>query len=1120
MNNLENGCNIVSRLLPLGFKKEFCTFLDKPNRTLTERERILDKLNEPLDEDIRAMELYMFTLVTSHWQSSKKDIFNKKDESITAVSDSELNESKNYGIDKIFEILKLSLSFAESGDKCSLNTLWEKIRNLDSTMLTLVVSLFNQMCMIINYAESAQRIRQNRRFEREFNVEENDILNIATHSLRNTIKKLISAGVDKDMIYQAICEQEVDLVVTAHPTQAQRISVIKCCQKIGELIVYLDRNDLTPFEEIDARCEFQRTLAMLWNIDTLRRARPTPVDEVQNTVNTIEETVFNTLPTFLRKVDQILDEFGMNPLPPTRTLFKYSSWVGGDRDGNPFVTAKVTRLSVINMRLRACNIFLKKIEDLMFEIPIVSTNEKLKKYIDDLPDIEFYVKLVPGHQIYSGDITSDPTVSLRPFMGFIPEYELYRRLLHYIRIRLLATRDYYLDALNHGHSVNSETRRALAFHSTEQLLEPLLIMYESLEDYDTEVKERIKDDKYMDRNISISWITSKSVSAKLGRGMLLDVIRQISAFGLSLMRLDIRQEASKHENAMNEICNYAGIGNYLEFTEKEKQEFLLSCLKSKRPLIPYRLNWSKDTAEVLETFYECSHLGAEALGSYIISMCMKPSDVLCVQVLQKEYFSTISADSEVHAEINNIDSFIKRRSSSINSISSSCNHPVCHSSNNNINMVIGSTESPKSSAAILSSLASKRMRVVPLLETVEALNSAEETLETLLSNEWYLNYVKTVDKGIVEVMIGYSDSSKDGGRLTSSWQLYNTQERLSNIAAKYGVVMVFFHGRGGSVGRGGGPQHLAILSQPQNTINSLMRITVQGEAITQSFGLSEVAYKTWETYCSAILTARFTSINISTSIGLQIEVKDKWRDLLDQMSDISMKEYRKIVFGENNHDFTSDEFVEYFRSVTPEKEISELNLGSRPSKRKSGGIETLRAIPWVFAWTQIRSHLPVWLGLGTALSEMKKQNKLNQISEMYQNWPFMKSFFDLISMILLKADPEIFDLYNKILAPKRLQKIGDLLISKLKETIELVLEVTKEEKLLDSDCVTRRAILLRFSWLTPCHLVQIECIDRRRKILNLSLDQDCDENSTELSKIENALKISIQSIAAGMKFTG
>ncbi|KAH8739084.1 phosphoenolpyruvate carboxylase [Cryptosporidium ryanae] len=1127
MSRLEHEENkIESRLLPIGFKKEFCTFLDKPNRTLTERERILNKLNEPLDEDIRAMELHMFTLVTSHWQSSKKDIFIGKGENDTALSNADLNESKNFGINKIFEILKLSLSFAESGDKCSLELLWEKIHSLDSTMLTLVVSLFNQMCMIINYAESAQRIRQNRRFEREFNIdsdmEENDVLNIATHSLRNTIKKLIAAGVSKERIYEAICEQEVDLVVTAHPTQAQRISVIKCCQKIGELIIYLDRNDLTPFEEMNAKYEFQRTLAMLWNVDTLRRARPTPVDEVQNTVNTIEETVFNTLPTFLRKVDEILYEFGMNPLPPTRTLFKYSSWVGGDRDGNPFVTAKVTRLSVINMKLRACNTFLEKIEELMFEIPIVSTNDKLRRYIENLPDIEFYVKPASGHQVYSGDVTSDATVCLRPFMGFIPEYELYRKLLHYVRIRLLATRDYYLDALNHGHSVNSETRRALAFHSTEQLLEPLLLMYESLEDYDEEVKERTKDDEYMGKNVSITWITRKSVSAKLGRGMLLDVIRQISAFGLSLMRLDIRQEASKHENAMNEICNYIGIGNYSEFTEKEKQEFLLNCLKSKRPLIPYRLNWSKDTAEVLETFYECSHLGAEALGSYIISMCMKPSDILCVQVLQKEFFSTISADSEVHAEINDIDSFIKRRCSSINSSLSGCNflNYSSQSQNNNANIGIGLIESPKSSAAILSSLASRRMRVVPLLETVEALNNAEETLEILLSNEWYLNYIKTVDKGIVEVMIGYSDSSKDGGRLTSSWQLYNAQERLSNIAAKYGVEILFFHGRGGSVGRGGGPQHLAILSQPQNTINSLMRITVQGEAITQSFGLSEIAYKTWETYCSAILTARFTSINISTNIGLQLQVKDSWRELLDQMSDLSMKEYRKIVFGEGNNDFTSDEFVEYFRNVTPEKEISELNLGSRPSKRKSGGIETLRAIPWVFAWTQIRSHLPVWLGLGTALSEMKKQSKLEQISEMYQNWPFMKSFFDLISMILLKADPDIFDLYNKILAPKKLQKIGDLLISKLKETIKLVLEVTKEEKLLDSDCVTRKAILLRFSWLTPCHLVQIECIDRRRKIIDSSQKQECDEDIAELSKIENALKISIQSISAGMKFTG
>lgn len=1131
-----------SRLLPVGFKKEFCTFLEKPQRVMSEEELVLNKLNEPLDEDIKALELHMFGLVVSHWSSSRKHILQGSSGREESASPS------GNGIGKIFDILKLSMNFAENEDVSSLNELWSKIRHLDSGMMTLVVSLFNQMCMITNYAESAQRIRQSRRFEREISsilgsppaseAQDQAVMAevVSAHSLRITIRRLLQAGFSKEQVYRTICEQEIDLVVTAHPTQAQRISVIKCCQRIGEIIIYLDRDDLTPFETKNAKNELQRAMAMLWNVDTLRRARPTPLDEVQNTVNTIEETVFETLPTFLRKVDDILNEFEMDPLPPTKTLFRYSSWVGGDRDGNPYVTAKVTRLSVINMRLRACNLFLQKVEDLMYEIPVISTHERLRSYVESLPDIEFYIR--PGSPLDSlgssspGYTTGDATVSLRPFMGFISEHELYRRLLHHVRIRLIATRDYYLDALNFGHSVNSGTRRALAYHSTEQILEPLILMYEALEDYDNEIKTSFGDGFLPGTRISASWMSSESgsVSAKLGRGLLLDVIRQISAFGLSLMRLDIRQEASKHEKAMDEICRYLELGNYSEFPEEKKQAFLLDCLNSKRPLIPYRLNWSKETTEILDTFRECSHLGAEALGSYIISMCMNPSDILCVQVFQKEYFSTISADSEFHAETHNLDQFVKRRNSSVFSAG---NGPSgAEEARQAQSLSQGIQEPPKSSAAILSSIASKRMRVVPLLETVEALNNAEKTLETLLSNEWYLNYVKTVDGGIVEVMIGYSDSSKDGGRLTSGWQLYNAQERLSNIAARFGVEMVFFHGRGGSIGRGGGPQHLAILSQPPNTITSLMRITVQGEAITQSFGLSEIAFKTWEIYCSAILESRISSLDArpqagacnpdttgGSYLGCLTKVKDSWRQLLDEMSDLSMKEYRRIVFGEDNSDFTSDEFVAYFRSVTPEKEISELNLGSRPSKRKSGGIETLRAIPWVFAWTQIRSHLPVWLGLSAALEEMKRQGKLKLVTEMYENWPFIKSFFGLVSMILLKADVHIFELYNRILAPPELQKIGDLLISKLKDTIKLVMEVTKEKQLLDSDCVTRKAILLRFSWLAPCHLVQIECINRRRKILNQSNEADRD-TQIELSKIENALKISIQSIAAGMKFTG
>ncbi|KAL7066341.1 phosphoenolpyruvate carboxylase family protein [Cryptosporidium serpentis] len=1153
-----------SHLYPTGFKHEFCTFLDRPQRSYSSKlYETLSRFNEPLDEDIKALEVHMFSLVASHWRQSR---YTSSEIQTPDLSPAQMpcncdeKNGKN-GMSIIFDILKASLEFVENDNSESLEKLWSQIRVLDSGMLSLVVSLFNQMCMISNYAEAAQRIRRRRHFERVLalkneNEDQDEAFRLSTHSLRNTIKDLLNAGYEKQIIYKLICEQEIDLVVTAHPTQAQRISVVKCCQNIAELILQLDRPDLTPTEIKDAKNTIQRCLAMLWNSDTLRRARPTPLDEVQNAVNTICETVFNTLPQFLRNIDMILDDNGMDPLPPTKTLFKFSSWVGGDRDGNPYVTAKITRLAVTNMRLKACSIFLESVDRLMYDIPIVSNHKKLKSYVNNLPNISFYLN--NNTPINNGDTTNDATVCLRPFMGFIAEHELYRRVLAHIRVRLIATRDYYLDTLNSGHCVQSEIRRSLAYHSTQQLLEPLLVMFEALEDYDKDIKENIEEDKVSASscNNTIPWLShSNYATAKLGRGLLLDLIRQVSAFGLSLMRLDIRQEALKHEKAMDEICRYIGVGSYSEFTEEEKQGFLFKCLASRRPLIPHRLNWTPETAEVLETFRECSHLGAEALGSYIISMCMKPSDILCVHVFQKEYFATISAESEVYAKLNDLNILLNRKNNqdSPNVTNNLQAKGQMYSPLNN--------DSPKSSTSILLSLASKRMRVVPLLETVEALNNAQKTLEVLLSNEWYLNYVNSVDKGIVEVMIGYSDSSKDGGRLASAWQLYNAQECLSNISHKYGVEMVFFHGRGGSVGRGGGPQHLAILSQPPNTITSFMRITVQGEVMTQSFGLAEIAYKTWEIYTSAVLTARCSVLDLEENtngksnnlenknkpiinenadksdlndtnqnylykflskmkFNKNVVVLPKWRELMDKMSEISMKEYRRIVFGEDNKDFTSDDFVNYFRSVTPEKEISELNIGSRPSKRKEGGIETLRAIPWVFAWTQIRSHLPVWLGLSVALEEMKRIDKLGEIADMYQQWPFMKSFFNLVSMILLKTDVHIFQLYNKTLAPENLQHLGNLLSQKLKDTIKLVMEVTKEKQLLDSDCVTRRAILLRFAWLAPCNLVQIECINRRRKLCISNSNIQDPKTKLELDKIENALKISIQSIAAGMQFSG
>lgn len=443
-------------------------------------------------------------------------------------------------------------------------------------------------------------------------------------------------------------------------------------------------------------------------------------------------------------------------------------------------------------------------------------------------------------------------------------------------------------------------------------------------------------------------------------GSLLDFLRQVSIFGLSLVKLDIRQESDRHTDVLDAITTHIGMGSYRTWSEERRQKWLIDELNSKRPLISSTQPKTEEIADVLDTFHVISELPSDNFGAYIISMATSPSDVLAVHVLQKKCY------------------------------------------------------------------VKKPLRVVPLFEKLRDIEAAPAAMDQLFSIDWYM---KMID-GKQEVMIGYSDSGKDAGRFSAAWQLYKAQEDLIKVAKKHDVKLTMFHGRGGSVGRGGGPTHLAILSQPPDTIHGSLRVTIQGEVIEQSFGEEKLCFKTLE---------RYTVATLEHGMHPPAYPKPEWRAMMDEMAIVATEEYRSIVFHQPR-------FVEYFRLSTPEMEYGRMNIGSRPSKRKpNGGIESLRAIPWIFAWTQTRFHLPVWLGYGAAFKHMikKDNNNLHMLQQMYNEWAFFRVTLDLLEMVFAKGDPSIAEFYDKMLVSDELLPFGAHLRDNYTQTKTLLLQVIK-----------------------------------------------------------------------------
>lgn len=568
--------------------------------------------------------------------------------------------------------------------------------------------------------------------------------------------------------------------------------------------------------------------------------------------------------------------------------------------------------------------------------------------------------------------------------------EPYRELMKDIRHRLLLSISSIEAQLGGRKTVESGV-----YQKAEELMEPLLLSYHSLQE---------------------------AGAGMVAEGRLLDLIRRLSCFGLTLARLDLRQEADRHTEVMDAITQSLGEGLFSEWDEEKRLNFLAQELRMHRPLLRPNFQGNERIQDILDTFSVASELGPEFLGAYVISMAKSPSDTLVVELLKRQ-------------------------------------------------------------AGIRGFLPA-----VPLFETVADLRVAGKTVCQLLSMPWYRNHIQ----GSMQVMIGYSDSAKDSGILSAAYELFKAQEDIVAVCREFGVQITLFHGRGGSVGRGGGPTYMGILAQPPGSVHGRLRVTQQGEVIQNRFGMLGIASRTLEIYTSASLQA---------TLSPPIPPSSSWREMMESLSETARAHYRAVVYEDPR-------FIPYFQAATPEAELDNLKIGSRPARRSPGeGLGSLRAIPWNFAWTQTRLLLPAWLGAGRALRKALDEGKKPLLSEMYRDWPFFRSAVDLIEMVLAKTDLYIATQYDEKLVPVPLQTLGHELRNQLVDAVKAVLEITGEDELLQNYKELRRTIDVRNPYVDPLNLVQVEILRRLR------LQPDNQE-------LRKTLLVTFNGIAAGLRNTG
>jgi len=829
----------------------------------------------------------------------------------------------------------------------------KEVKKLSPKNTFKITRAFSHILNLMNLAESLDASRKLNEYENPYFKNKNQ--NLFIEDIIESLFK--NKKISDKKIYDQATKLDIGIVLTAHPTEVKRRTLI---QKYASLIKILEQRHLYkkyPSKIIELDRRLYSEIAIIWKTDELKRTKPSPLDEAKWGLAVIEDSLWDTIPKVYKRLNDIFRKNLNKDLPRNFNPIQFGSWMGGDRDGNPNVTAEVTSKVILFSRWQAAKLYEKELTKLIQDLSMEECSIKIKRATNK-------------------------------------SHEPYRVFLRPIRDKVRNTYQLIESHLNKGTPLD---QKKLLLDKYE-ILNPL-----------REVRKSLNENR----------------GQHIANSDLLDLIRRVRCFGISLARLDIRQESSRHEKFISEIFKSKNRINYTSLSEKDKIKLLSNSIKQKKIFVDKIIIKNKENKEVWKTFKEISNQPQQCMGAYVISMTSKASDILSVYFLQKQ------------SQIKNL------------------------------------------------------LRVVPLFETLDDLKNAKSVMENLFKIPSYKKLINSKQ----EVMIGYSDSSKDAGKLSASWHQYKLQEELRDIAKKYKIDLTFFHGRGGSPGRGGGPIQATLKSQPSGTVNGKIRITDQGEVIQQKYGYEPLAEYNLCSYIGAVMDA---------SLNPPPRSKKSWRELINKMSEISTSAYRKYLNQ-------SEEFIRYFKTVTPHKSLGKLAIGSRPSKRKNvDNIQSLRAIPWVFAWTQIRLMLPGWLGTTEALryGSIKKLSKT--ITDMERNWPFFISTMDILDMVISKVDPEISIIYENNLADNSLKRIGKKLRFQFDALVKLHNKITPKE-IVKERKEFRKALFIRNNYTEMLNILQANIMYKLNSRKFKKLDKKF---------LDDALMTSIAGISAAMKNTG
>ena len=881
-----------------------------------------------------------------------------------------------------------------------------------------VIRAFTVYFHLVNTAEQYHRMRRRR-------AHEIDPHNQPQHgSLEALVEFFKQNKLDTATLQRLFHQLTIDLVFTAHPTEATRRSLITKSRRITELLIQNDHADLmTQRERTHWQRELDTVIDLLWRTDSVRQVRPQPLDEIKMGIYYLDEIIYEALPDLYAEFEELLHkDYPDLVIPP---FLRIGSWIGGDQDGNPFVDADTLLTALHQQR-----------------------NYILLHYRKDLFDLARECSQSIDHST----ITPELRASLAHDIACMPEYaqelgpqtalEPYRAKISFIWQRLgetrtasppPPTRSWTFNSPNQSLEIERETEKSIAYKQAEDLLADLRILQSSL----------LADGE-----------------EAFTRGRLNTLIRQVEAFGFYFAALDVRQHSERHAAALAELLQVTGLrkDDYKTLTETERVKILEDLLRDPRILTRQGLKLTPETEHILKTFQAISQVretsGKRAITCYIISMSHSLSDLLEVQFFCKE---------------------------------------------------VGIYDLP----------------IVPLFETIDDLRKCTTILEAAFTHPLYQHYLKNCQNE-QQVMLGYSDSSKDGGILTSSWELYQTQSRLAELSHRSKIGITIFHGRGGAIGRGGGPIYEAILAQPPGSVNGHIRLTEQGEMLSFKYGIHDIAIRNMELIVAGTVQSSVPDENIIES---QVHPKPKqdWIEAMDHLSHSAHVRYRKLIYEDPT-------FLTFFEQATPLKEIGWLNIGSRPARRTvSRAIEELRAIPWVFSWMQSRYVLPSWYGVGGALEEYinKQPHHLLQLQQMYKQWPFLQAFLANLQMTLSKADMTIANDYAMALVEDAAlrERITKDIQAEYERTKRTILAIVGGEELLGSTPVLQEFIKRRNPYVDPLSYFQIALLKRLRNLggpLTMTKEelQDASAEDAERVQLTYGVLLTINGIAAGVRNTG